>query len=265
MKRLAIVLAVAAVAIGCGRSQKRPQTAASTSSQPQPSAVPVRARGNATPATSSSVAQPVAGASAVPGGRSPDREWVWSFEEDRDKEPPAGFLFGRTGSGAHGKWAVRTETGAPSGSKVVAQTDADETDFRFPVAVAKEPILRDVNVSVRCKPVSGKVDQACGLVLRYQNENDYYVVRANALEHNVRLYAVKAGRRRQLAGSNAQVISGVWHSLSIQVEGDHFVVTFDDNQTIDAHDSTFTGAGKVGLWTKADSVTYFDDLVVKGK
>ena len=141
--------------------------------------------------------------------------------------------------------------------------DADETDYRFPVAVANQPRLRDLRVSVRCKPVSGKVDQACGLVFRYQDEFNYYVTRANALENNVRLYHVVNGNRRQFAGLNGPVVGGVWHELKVEAQGDRLEVYWDGQKVIDAHDPTFQTAGQVGVWTKADSVTYFDDLNVE--
>lgn len=187
---------------------------------------------------------------------------TWSFDADKVDAPPAGFSFGRTGSGAKGRWVVRAEKGAPSGANLLAQLDADDTDDRFPVAVADAPSLRDVRVSVKCKPVSGKVDQACGLVFRYRDENNYYVTRANALENNVRLYYVKDGRRRQFASYSGKVSSGVWHELRADARGDHFEIYWDGKRVIDARDKTFADAGKAGLWTKADSVTYFDDLSV---
>ena len=184
---------------------------------------------------------------------------TWSFESDKPGGAPAGFSFGRTGQGRDGKWLVRVE----GGSNVVAQTDADETDNRFPVAVADEPKLRDVELQVRCKPVSGTVDQACGLVFRYVDANNYYVTRANALEGNVRLYYVKDGSRRQIASYSGKVTSGAWHDYRVVAQGDHFQVFWDGAKVIDQQDKTFGDAGKVGLWTKADSVTYFDDLSVK--
>jgi hypothetical protein len=184
----------------------------------------------------------------------------WTFDTDRTDGPPIGFSFGKTGSGKSGQWVVRGAPDAPSAPNVLAQVDADSTDYRFPVAVASEPSMRDVRLSVRCKPVSGKVDQACGLVFRYRDQDNYYVTRANALENNVRLYHVVKGDRRQFAGWNGAVSSGAWHSLRVDAKDDHFEVYWDDKKVIDAHDRTFTDAGKVGVWTKADSVTYFDDL-----
>jgi hypothetical protein len=144
---------------------------------------------------------------------------------------------------------------------VLAQTDADATDDRFPVAVADAPALRDVRASVRCKPVAGKVDQACGLVLRYRDENNYYLARANALENNVRFYFVKDGHRRQLESWSGPVTTKAWHELRFEAQGERFEVVWDGRKVIDGRDMTFSEAGKVGVWTKADSVTYFDDLV----
>ena len=185
---------------------------------------------------------------------------TWSFDADPVNAPPPGFSFGRTGKGKPGRWVVQAEKDAPSAGNVLAQLDTDSTNYRFPVAVADEPTLGDVSLSVRCKPVSGQVDQACGVVFRYEDENNYYLTRANALEDNVNLYYVKDGSRRQIMGWRGKVTSGTWHQLSVETRGDHFVVSFDGNKVIDAHDSTFSEPGKVGVWTKADSVTYFDDL-----
>jgi hypothetical protein len=130
----------------------------------------------------------------------PSTPGKYSFDSDGSEAAPAGFAFGRTGSGKPGQWVVRAVADAPSSPNVLAQVNADSTDYRFPVAVANEPSLRDVRLSVRCKPVSGQVDQACGLVFRYRDQDNYYVTRANALENNVRLYHVVKGDRRQFAG-----------------------------------------------------------------
>jgi hypothetical protein len=185
-----------------------------------------------------------------------------TFDGDKVDGPPAGFTFGRTGSGKQGKWVVKAEAGAPSGANVLAQVDADSTDYRFPVAVADEPSLADVRLSVRCKPVSGKVDQGCGLIFRFADADNYYVTRANALEDNVRLYHVVKGKRVQFGGWDGKVKTGTWHELRVDAKGDHFTVYFDGTKVIESADSTFKSAGKVGVWTKADSVIYFDDLTV---
>lgn len=186
----------------------------------------------------------------------------WTFDTDAADKPPAGFSFGRTGKGAPGRWIVRGANDAPSGRQVLAQDDTDSTDYRFPVAVADSPSLADLKLSVKCKPISGKVDEACGLVFRYQDENNYYLTRANALEDNVNLYYVKDGHRKQVAGWNGKVAGQAWHELGVMAEGDHFEVSFDGKKVITDSDGTFPQAGRVGVWTKADSVTEFDDLAV---
>ncbi len=186
----------------------------------------------------------------------------WSFDKDKPDRPPGGFTFTRTGKGAQGRWVVLRQEDAPSGGQVLAQLDADATSYRFPIAVADAPRLRDLRLSVKCKPVSGKEDQACGLVFREQDENNYYITRANALENNVSLYTVKDGKRKIFGNWRGKVTGGTWHELGVEAKGDHIVVSFDGQKVIDRHSKVFADAGRVGLWTKADSVTYFDDLRV---
>ena len=187
---------------------------------------------------------------------------TWNFDSEKVEGPPAGFAFGRTGGGREGRWVVLAERDAPSGGNVLAQVDTDETDYRFPVAVVQDTSHRDLSLSVKCKPVSGKVDQACGLVFRYKDPDNYYITRANALEDNLRLYYVKDGHRKQFAGWNGKITSGAWHELRVVAKGDHFEVSWDGKKVIEATDRTFPEAGKIGLWTKADSITHFDDLTV---
>lgn len=184
---------------------------------------------------------------------------VLGFDADPAGQPPKGMTLARTNGGAMGKWLVRAEADAPSPPNVLAQLDPDETNMRFPIAVT-DVQLRDVRVSVRCKLISGKVDQAAGLVVRYLDENNYYVTRTNALENNVRLYTVKDGKRRQIASWSGPVKANVWHEYAIEIRGDHIQVFWNGKRVLDHHDSAFTEAGRVGVWTKADSITYFDDL-----
>jgi hypothetical protein len=188
---------------------------------------------------------------------------TWDFQGDAVGSTPAGFSFGRTGQGREGKWVVLADPSAPAGDHVLAQTDADGTDYRFPVAVADAPELKDLRLDVRCKPVGGKVDQACGVVFRFKDPDNYYVARANALEDNVNLYQVVKGQRRQIKGWKGKVSGNAWHALAVEARGDHLQVFWDGKPVVDAKDDTFRDAGKVGLWTKADSVTYFDALTVK--
>jgi hypothetical protein len=152
---------------------------------------------------------------------------------------------------------------AASGRKVLAQTSADPTGGRYPVCVCEFFYATNVAVSVKFKSISGKVDQAGGVVLRYHDANNYYLARANALEDNVRFYKVQGGKRVQLASIDTKVTGGAWHKLSLRAHGNHFTVTFDD-KSFEADDSTFPGSGLGGVWTKADSVTWFDDLMIEG-
>ena len=188
---------------------------------------------------------------------------IWHFDSLPAGQPPAGFSFGHTGGGRVGHWIVQSASDAPSPPNVLAQVDSDRTDYRFPVAATLSPSFTDGSVSVKCKPVSGHVDRACGLVFRYGDENNYYLTRANALEDNVRFYYVKNGRRIQLANWSGKVTSSVWHELRVDFQGDHVEVYWDGTKRIDAHDHTFRGSGRVGVWTKADSYTLFDDLTAR--
>jgi hypothetical protein len=192
------------------------------------------------------------------------------FEQDAVGQPPQGFVFGLTGKvGAPGRWVVQQE----AGGRYLAQLDADRTNARFPVAVLSDISAADVDLSVKFKPVSGRVDQAGGLVWRFQDEDNYYLVRANALEDNVVAYKVHNGRRTDLPvkgegrtyGKKTEVPSGLWSTLRLTATGSTFSVYFNGSRLYDVEDPTFTRAGRVGLWTKADSVTYFDDLTVNSK
>jgi hypothetical protein len=189
------------------------------------------------------------------------------FTLDTVGQPPKGFELGHTAKvGTPGKWVVQAE----GPNKYLAQLDADRTGSRFPVAVLADVKTANVDLSVRFRPVSGQVDQAAGLVWRYQDENNYYIVRANAREDNVVLYKVENGRRTDLSvrgegrtyGKPSKVPSGQWGTLRVVVKGPLFEVYHDARKLYEVEDTTFTQAGKVGVWTKADSVTYFDDLTV---
>jgi hypothetical protein len=202
-------------------------------------------------------------ASASSATGAPPDPHLWSFDDGTRDAPPPGFSYGRTGGGALGRWLVKAEAGAPSGANVLAQLDADNTNFRFPIAVVDAPVLKDVSVGVRCKMVSGRVDQACGLVARYRDENNYFVTRANALEGNIRLYTVKDGKRKEIASRDIPITSNVWHEYRLDLRGDHLEVFWNGQRVLDHHDGTFSGDGRAGVWTKADSITHFDDLKVE--
>jgi hypothetical protein len=176
---------------------------------------------------------------------------------------PTGFSTALTGGGGPVIWVIQEDSTASNAGKILAQTSTDKTDYRFPLCVYDNLTGKDVTVSVRFRAVSGEVDQAAGLVARFQDKDNYYVVRANALEDNVRLYKVVEGSREQFAGTKAKVSSGDWHALKLAVKGKHFQVFFDDKLLFEADDDTFKNAGRVGLWTKADSVSYFSNLKIE--
>ena len=192
------------------------------------------------------------------------------FSQDAIDQPPKGFEFAHTARvGRPGKWIVQTD----GANKVLTQTDADSTRSRFPVAVLADVTTADGDLSVRFKPISGRVDQAAGLVWRYQNQDNYYIVRANALEDNVVLYKVENGRRMDLPvkgegrtyGKKTEVPAAQWSTLRVVATGRLFEVYFNGAKLYEVEDATFAQPGKVGVWTKADSVTQFDDLTIVTK
>jgi hypothetical protein len=191
--------------------------------------------------------------------------FTYNFDSDGAASLPAKFHRARTGEGTESQWVVLADPSAPSKPNVVAQTSKDSTDYRFPLLIADEGSFRDLELTVKFKAVSGEVDQAAGLVFRLKDANNYYIVRANAREDNYRLYRVVAGRRRVFAGANLEVTSGQWHELRVDGIGNKIICYYDGVKKIEAIDDTFKDAGKVGLWTKADSVTYFDDFRVVAK
>jgi len=185
------------------------------------------------------------------------------FEGGQVSALPAGVTTALTGSGGPVKWTIVEDSSAPAGPKVLAQTSADKTDYRFPLAIFDQPVAADLEVAVRFKPVAGEVDRAAGIAVRLTDKDNYYVVRANALEDNVRLYRVVKGKRIQFAGANLKVPSGAWQELKLSARGNRFEVSFNGKRLHEATDSTFANPGRVALWTKADSVTHFDDLRIR--
>lgn len=185
-----------------------------------------------------------------------------SFATTPIGERPSDFETALTGNGKSGDWAVVEDAGA-EGGRALAQRNADPTDYRFPLAIYMPTVPADVEVTMRFKPVSGKVDQAGGVVVRLVDRNNYYIARANALEDNVNFYRVVAGRRQELKGARTKVASGVWHTLTLRAEGNRFSVAFNGKVLFTHADTTFAAPGKIGVWTKADSVTRFDWIEIK--
>jgi hypothetical protein len=195
---------------------------------------------------------------------------TFNFDSAKPGALPPGWTSAMTHPGGAPKWEVLKDETAPSKPNVLAQTSTDKTGERFPVAILDQ-VMKDGGLSVKIKPVSGGVDRAGGLVWRYRDSGNYYVVRANALEGNVVLYSVAAGKRTPLApkgtppgtyGVKHKVPAQVWSTLRVTFEENLFAVYFDGRKLFEVEDATFSGPGKVGVWTKADSVTYFDDFEI---
>lgn len=175
---------------------------------------------------------------------------------------PADFEFARTGQGGPSRWLLVDDQSAAS-ARAIEQASTDRTDYRFPLAIYQPVTAKNVDVAIRFKPVAGKIDQAGGIAARVTSPNDYYLVRANALEDNVRFYRMVKGRREQLATADVRVAGGVWHTLGLKAENDRFTVSFNGKTLYSANDRTFPGAGRIALWTKSDSVTRFDQINIQ--
>ncbi len=192
-----------------------------------------------------------------------------TFDDQAVGTTPAGFTVALTGRGKAPKWEVQKAPSSEPGN-VVVQTTADPTDYRYPVLIYDKITATDLDLSVKFRALRGVTDQAAGLVWHYRDANTYYIVRANALENNVVLYKVEKGQRVDLPlkgkgktyGASAPVLKNAWNVLAVKVRGDIASVSLNGKALYDVEDKTFPGAGQVGLWTKADSVTMFDDLTV---
>jgi len=176
-----------------------------------------------------------------------------NFDADRAGTSPSGWTAGVTGRGAH-RWTVETDAGAPSRPNVLKQSGRGD----FPWCVKNEPRFADGYAEVKFKPVSGKEDQAGGVVWRWKDGDNYYVARANALEDNVSLYYTQNGRRITIKYVDAPVAKSQWHTLRVEFAGKRIRVALDGKVYIEADDEHIAGSGRVGVWTKADSVTLFD-------
>jgi len=174
---------------------------------------------------------------------------------------PPGFSTGLTGRGKAVAWILVEDRRAPSG-RALTEVSADTTDYRFPLAIYNDQCGANVAVTVHFKAVAGKVDRAAGIAVRLTDPDNYYVVRANALEDNVRFYRVVKGDRHQIDGVSVKIPSDTWQVLGLRAEGDKFTVTLGGKELFTATDRTFTGPGRVALWTKADSVTHFDQIAI---
>lgn len=186
----------------------------------------------------------------------------WDFEEAATGKLPAGWTAAKTGSGPGSVWKVQEDASAPKGTKVLAQTSSDGPRPMFNLCLADADSYGDLDLSVALKAVRGKIDQGGGLLWRCKDANNYYVARVNPAEANFRLYKIVAGKRTQLASADVEPVQRKWQTLRVVHQGDHIRCYLDGQLEIDVKDSTFAQPGKIGLWTKADAVTSFDNLSV---
>ena len=186
-----------------------------------------------------------------------------NFDDAKPGAPPPGWTATKTGSGSP-KWSIETDASAPSKPNVLKQSG----EAAYPLCILDGAKVKDGFIEVKFKPISGDEDQAAGLIWRVKDADNYYVCRANALEGNVVLYKTENGKRSSLDivgrkggyGVKAPVPKNEWSTLRVQFEGSKFAVQLNGKQLFEVEDATFSSAGKVGLWTKADSVTLFDDF-----
>jgi hypothetical protein len=183
--------------------------------------------------------------------------WAATVRFDKAKTGvlPAGWTGTQTGKGT-AKWTIEDDETDPSKPSVLKQSG----EAAYPVCLKEGLRIKDGFVEVKFKPISGKLDQAGGLIWRCQDENNYYVARANALEDNVTIHHTIKGKRVAFENVDLKVTRGEWHTLRVEFAGDKFTVFFDGQKVIEATDASFKEAGRVGVWTKADSVTLFDDF-----
>lgn len=179
---------------------------------------------------------------------------------------PPGWTVAMTDRGGPPRWEVVKDQSAPTQPYVLGQVSRDSARARLPLAIFNGVSLRDGDVSVRMKPVAGHEDPGGGLVWRYRDENNYYLVRANALNNSVSVFKVQDGRRIPLlAGVRHEIPMNGWTILKVSARGPRFQVYLDHRRLLEGFDNTFTGSGRVGLATMADAVTYFDDFRVYPK
>ena len=178
-----------------------------------------------------------------------------TFDQDAIGSLPNGWMAGVTGRGTP-KWTIEADPTAPTAPNVLKQSGTGT----FPWCVKNGTALADGVIDVKFRPISGKEDQAGGLVWRWKDGDNYYVARANALENNVSLYYTQSGRRNTIKYVDAPVAKNQWHTLRVEFAGKRIRVSLDGKRYIEMDNDRISGPGAVGVWTKADSVTAFDDF-----
>ena len=201
-------------------------------------------------------------ASVFAHAMAPDR-WRFDFDSFELEKPPPEFSLEVTGTDGPAGWRVKEDASSPSGTRVLIQTSADRTPLRFPLCVYDRLLTHNIVATVRFKPMSGSIAQAAGLVARFENRDNYWVLSADAVSGRIRLDKVLQGTPHPVASAPARVASGSWHALKLVVTQHHFEGFLDGERLVVADDMTLGEAGEVALWTKADSVIAFDDFIIE--
>jgi hypothetical protein len=174
---------------------------------------------------------------------------------------PAGWKAAQTGKGEGSVWKVVADDTAPSKAGYALAQTAEGPSALFNLCVAEDTSFKDVEVSVAFKAMKGKLDQGGGVVWRLQDADNYYIARMNPLEDNFRVYKVVSGKRIQLeTREGIKVPAGEWHTIKVTMRGDRIACFLDDKMYLEARDDAIARAGKVGLWTKADAQSHFDQF-----
>lgn len=239
MKVLAPISAIVLITVACGNTSSKPSQEEAEDANPQ-----------------TEVDKPVKKAS----------DTRFDFENYMIGQLPEGWSQYYTGPGGT-DWKVVDD----NGNKKLAQLDTENPNGHFNIIVNDAISMKDMTLTVRLKRLTGKHDQGGGFIWRFTDKDNYYVVRSNPLEDNVVLYKVEKGKRTDLPlidkgrtyGVDVPAQGDSWHAMKLTVKGDLFTVYLDGIELFKVQDSTFPNAGKVGLWTKADAVTYFDDFIIE--
>jgi hypothetical protein len=189
-------------------------------------------------------------------GLSPAEELRWNFDKDEAGRPASGLVT------SMGTWEIRRDSTAPSRHNVYAQTSTKNIEDYFPLAVIPTAVYKDFVATVKIKPISGQVDRSGGVVFRAKGADNYYVLRIEALRGSIAVYKTVRGTRSMIVWAKADIKTNEWQTLRMEVKGNRIDGSVNGQRLLTLYDNTFLDGGSIGIWTKSDAVTYFDDLTI---